>query len=62
MTDGEITRAEQALIALHDYGSRAGATARKIMANMRAAGFTEAEISAAATTMHGEHSPKGEAE
>ena len=36
-----------AVCALHDYGTRDGATAKSVMAAMRKDGFTDAEIAAA---------------
>ncbi len=47
-------RLERALIALHDYGSREGATAKKVQRQMKADGFTLEEIVRAASVMQGE--------
>lgn len=49
----EVTRIERAMIALHDYGTREGATAKKVRKQMMADGFTNKEIDAAATAMQG---------
>lgn len=49
----EVTRLERAIIALHDYGSREGATAKKVRRQMLDQGFTNKEISAAVTAMEG---------
>ena len=46
-----ISRADRALIALHDHGTRDGATARSVMAAMKKDGFTDEEIRAATETM-----------
>ena len=43
----EVTRLERAIIALHDYGSREGATAKGVRKQMMGAGFTNKEINAA---------------
>ncbi len=48
MADDTKARKPQAILALHDLGSRPGATARGIRAAMLKEGFTDAEISAAA--------------
>lgn len=48
-----ITRLERAIITLHDYGSREGATAEKVRRQMLNDGFTNKEISAAARAMEG---------
>lgn len=47
MTDG-LTREQQASIALHDFASRDGATTARVMKQMKAAGFSAAEIAKAA--------------
>ncbi len=44
----EPSRKQQALLALHDYGSRDGATHRSVLAAMEREGFTKAEIAEAA--------------
>jgi hypothetical protein len=48
-----MTRLEQAMIALHDYGTREGATAKSVMREMKKAGFTQAEILKATSVMSG---------
>ena len=52
MTDAErLQRLQRAIIALHDYGSREGATAAWVRQKMKADGFTAKEISEAAKKM-----------
>ena len=48
-----VTRLERAIIALHDYGTREGATAKSVRRQMMDAGFTNKEITAAAQAMEG---------
>jgi len=47
-----LTREQQADLALWDYGSRTGATAKKVEKQMKDAGFTKPEILAAVNRMH----------
>lgn len=47
----DLSRVEKAKIALWDYGSRPGATAKNIRRNMKNAGFTSEEIAEAASQM-----------
>lgn len=46
-------RIQRAIIALHDYGTREGATAAKVKKQMKEAGFTADEIAKAAQQMEG---------
>ena len=48
-----ISRKQKAIIALHDFGSREGATAAKVKKQMKDAGFTTQEIAEAAAQMDG---------
>lgn len=48
-----MTREEQAIAMLYDLGTREGATAANVRRAMKAAGFTEKEIAAAAASMEG---------
>lgn len=41
-------RIERAIIALHDFGSRPGATAKTVKRDMKRCGFTVEEIAQAA--------------
>lgn len=47
----EITRIDRAVMALHDHGTRDKATMKSVMRGMKADGFTEEEIVAAAERM-----------
>lgn len=47
----ELSRIDRAVLALHDHGTREGATAKSVMRAMKRDGFTEAEIAAAAERM-----------
>ena len=47
------SRKERAICALYDYGTREGATAASVRRQMKAAGFTAAEIAEAAQEMGG---------
>lgn len=46
-----LSRIDRAVIALHDYGTREGATAAKVKRQMKDAGFTPEEIVQAAKKM-----------
>lgn len=46
-----IDHIDLAVMALHDYGTRDGATAKKVMKQMRAAGFNDKEIAQATERM-----------
>lgn len=48
MREKKIDRKTQALLALHDHGSREGATAAKVRKAMLGEGFTLEEIDQAA--------------
>jgi hypothetical protein len=48
----EITRKTKAFLALYDLGSRDGATARKVKAQMLEEGFTLQEIAEAVKAMN----------
>jgi hypothetical protein len=48
MNDEALSRKRQAILALHDLGSRDGATARSVRAAMQREGFSDAEIAEAA--------------
>jgi SOS response regulatory protein OraA/RecX len=52
--DTTVDRKQQAIIALHDYGSREGATPAKLKRNMKNAGFTAEEIAEAARALSGD--------
>lgn len=49
----EAPRLEQALLALHDHGTRPKATANSVQKAMEKDGFTRAEILAAVEHMRG---------
>lgn len=51
MGSAPISRRAQAILALHDFGSREGATTAKVIEQMKAAGFTEKEMAQAAHEM-----------
>ncbi|GHC12748.1 hypothetical protein GCM10007291_07570 [Gemmobacter nanjingensis] len=48
-----INRQERAILALHDYGTRPGATAKSVKDAMLKDGFTLEEIAYAARAMEG---------
>lgn len=48
-----INRQERAVIALHDYGTRPGATAKSVRDAMLKDGFTLEEIADAARVLNG---------
>lgn len=48
-----VNRQERAIIALHDYGTRTGATAKSVKDAMLKDGFTLEEIAHAARAMKG---------
>lgn len=50
----QLDRLTQAKLALHDHGTRHVATARSVREAMRAEGFTDEEIGAAARAMKGD--------
>ncbi len=58
----EMRRIDRAIIALHDYGTREGATAHSVKAALRNDGFTLDEIMAAIDEMSNPTNPKGEQE
>lgn len=49
-----MDRIDRAIIALHDHGSREGATTASVMAAMKRDGFTAQEVAEAAKRMEGE--------
>jgi hypothetical protein len=51
MSEKNLDRKTRALLALHDHGTRDGATAHKIKQSMLDEGFTLAEIREAAKEM-----------
>ncbi len=50
----EVTNVDRCLMALHDHGTRPGATSNKVINALKADGFTPAEIQAAVVVMRGE--------
>lgn len=48
MNEDNLSRRKQALLALHDFGSREGATAANVRRAMQDEGFSDAEIAEAA--------------
>lgn len=59
--DESISRKQRAFIALHDLGSREGATAASVRAGMLKEGFTLAEIRTAVEEYASTpHTPTGE--
>lgn len=52
-----LDRHTQALLALHDYGTRDGATVSSILTAMVKDGFTREEIAAASAQMLGDDLP-----
>ena len=48
MKNETLSRTKQAILALHDHGSRPNATAANVRRAMQDEGFTDAEIAAAA--------------
>lgn len=49
-----LPQIDRAILALHDYGTREGATAKSVMRQMEKAGFTKAEILKATSVMSGD--------
>ena len=46
-----MNRKQQAIVALHDYATRDGATSNKVISQMKSAGFSLSEIEEAAKEM-----------
>lgn len=46
-----LSRIDRAVLALHDYGTREGATGKKVFNQMLNAGFTKKEIAEASKRM-----------
>ena len=50
----KVTNIDRCLMALHDHGTRPGATSNTVIKALKADGFTPAEIQEAVVIMRGE--------